>query len=174
MVDKAATAHVRQLYIDPDHAVFDLVPGPLNVHLEECYNELGRPAVTRQTVWAMYLDLLHLVQDHAARLPPLPTYATIEQAESAGSLPLLEGQRDLPFNEEGDHYYMGGVGGGLGLGESSADLTKDETYVPDADHVQRLNELDAEDEPDIIEGGPDIVISDFSDDEGDEELDDWS
>ncbi|KIM52096.1 hypothetical protein SCLCIDRAFT_39647, partial [Scleroderma citrinum Foug A] len=62
MVDKAAMTHVRQLYIDPDHVVFDLVPGPLNAHLKECYNELGRPAVTRQTVWAVYLDLLHVVQ----------------------------------------------------------------------------------------------------------------
>ena len=79
MVDKAATTHVHQLYIDPDHVVFDLVPGPLNTHLKECYNELGHPAVTHQTVWAVYLDLLHIVQDHAARLPPLPTAAMIEQ-----------------------------------------------------------------------------------------------
>ena len=86
MVDKAATTHVRQLYIDPDHVVFDLVPGPLNAHLKECYNELGRPAVTRQTVWAVYLDLLHVVQDHAARLPPLPTAAMIEQTDSVRSL----------------------------------------------------------------------------------------
>ena len=120
MVDKAAMTHVRQLYIDPDHVVFDLVPGPLNAHLKECYNELGHPAVTHQTVWAVYLDLLHIVQDHAARLPPLPTAAMIEQTDSVGSLPLLKGQCDLPFNEDGDNYYMGGIGGGLGLGESSA------------------------------------------------------
>ncbi|KAI6154974.1 hypothetical protein BKA82DRAFT_4326410 [Pisolithus tinctorius] len=58
--------HVHQLYIDPNHLVFDLVPGPLNMHLEECYNRLGRPPVTHLTVWDVYLDLLHTVQDHTA------------------------------------------------------------------------------------------------------------
>ncbi|KIM60694.1 hypothetical protein SCLCIDRAFT_43242, partial [Scleroderma citrinum Foug A] len=62
MVNKAATTHVCQLYIDPGHPIFDLVPGPLNEHLEACYNELGRPSVTRSTVWTIYLDLLHTVQ----------------------------------------------------------------------------------------------------------------
>ncbi|KIO09156.1 hypothetical protein M404DRAFT_55275, partial [Pisolithus tinctorius Marx 270] len=68
MVDKAALTHVRQLYIDLNHLVFDLVPGPLNMHLEECYNGLGHPPVTHLTVWDVYLDLLHTVQDHMALL----------------------------------------------------------------------------------------------------------
>ena len=40
--------------------------------------------------------------------------------------------------------------------------------------MQHLDELDTEDEPEIIEVGPDIIVSDFSDDEGNDELDDWS
>ncbi|KAI6045899.1 hypothetical protein EDC04DRAFT_2865074 [Pisolithus marmoratus] len=94
MVDRAALKHVYHLYINPSHPVFDLVPSPLNTHLEACYNNLGCPAVTCHTVWDIYLDLLHAVQYHA----------------------LL--QSDLPFNDmDGSYYYMGGGSGGLSLGE---------------------------------------------------------
>ena len=118
MVDEAAIAHVRQLYISPRHPIFDLVPGPLSVYLTDCYNSLGRPPVTHATVWHVYLDVLRTVQESAVRLPPpLPTPAMIEESEAVGSLALIENQRDLPFNEADGRYYMGGVGGGLGLGE---------------------------------------------------------
>ena len=43
----------------------------------------------------------------------------------------------------------------------------------DPEHIQRLNELDDEDEP-FIEVGPDVVVSDFSDDEENDDVDDWS
>ena len=40
--------------------------------------------------------------------------------------------------------------------------------------MQQLNELDDKDEPDVIEAGPDVIISDFSDDEGNNDLDNWA
>ncbi|KAI6123167.1 hypothetical protein EDD16DRAFT_1476474, partial [Pisolithus croceorrhizus] len=103
-------------YINSSHPVFNLVPHPLNVLLEEYYNDLGQPTVTHLTVWHIYLDLLHAVQDHAI-LPDLPTSPPAD-ADADNDLPLLKGQCDLPFNDNNDsYYYMGGVGGGLGLGE---------------------------------------------------------
>ncbi|KAI5991633.1 hypothetical protein EDD15DRAFT_2448524 [Pisolithus albus] len=164
MVDKDALKHVRRLYINTGHPVFDLVPRPLNALLEEYYNDLGRPAVTRLTVWRVYLDLLHAVQGYAtqdcALLPDLPI-STPASADADNDLPLLEGQRDLPFNDTNDgYYYMGGVGGGLGLDEN---------------HVRQLNELEnVEEEHYVIEGGPDVVVSEFSDEESVGNDDDWS
>lgn len=38
--------------------------------------------------------------------------------EDDDSLLLLENHKDLPFHEDDGAYYMGGVGGGLGLGVS--------------------------------------------------------
>ncbi|KAI6102277.1 hypothetical protein F5141DRAFT_1065751, partial [Pisolithus sp. B1] len=112
MVDKAALKHVHQLYINTGHLVFDLVPCPLHVLLEECYNDLGHPTVTCLTIWHIYLDLLHAVQDHALH-SDLPTSPADTDADD--NLPLLKGQCDLPFNDNDDgYYYMGGVGGGLG------------------------------------------------------------
>ncbi|KAI6018339.1 hypothetical protein EDC04DRAFT_2902211 [Pisolithus marmoratus] len=82
-------------------------------------------------------------------------------ADTDDNLPLLEGQCDLPFNDTDDgYYYMGGVGGGLGLDEN---------------HVQQLNVLDnAEEEHCVIEGGPDVVMPEFSDEESIGDEDDWS
>lgn len=49
----------------------------------------------------------------------LSVMSVIEDVEEG--LPLLENQEDLPYCEEGNGtYYMGGVGGGLGLGIFSA------------------------------------------------------
>ncbi|KAI6105965.1 hypothetical protein EDD16DRAFT_1730184 [Pisolithus croceorrhizus] len=159
MVNKATLKHVRQLYINTGHPVFDLVPRPLHEVLEECYNDLGHPAVTRLTIWHVYLDLLHAMQDHATLHLDLPTSPA--DADANDDLPLLEGQHDLPFNDNNDgYYYMGSVGGGLGLDET---------------HVHQLNELEnIEEEHYIIEGGPDVVVSQFSDEELVGNEDDWS
>ncbi|KAI6013845.1 hypothetical protein EDC04DRAFT_2609165 [Pisolithus marmoratus] len=71
----------------------------------------------------------------------------------------LKRTMQLPFNDMDDsYYYMGGVSGGLGLDEI---------------HAHHLNKLDnAKDEPDVIEEGPNVVVTDFSDEEVLEE--DWS
>ncbi|KAI6039438.1 hypothetical protein EDC04DRAFT_2685231 [Pisolithus marmoratus] len=137
------------IYINASHPVFDLVPSPLNTHLEACYNHLGHPAITHHTIWDIYLDLLHAVQ------------SMLFCADADDSLPLIKGQCDLPFNDmDGNYYYMGGVSGDLGL---------------DKIHVCCLDELDnGKDEPDVIEGGPDVVVTDFSDEEGLDSKDDWS
>ncbi|KIO02083.1 hypothetical protein M404DRAFT_148351, partial [Pisolithus tinctorius Marx 270] len=116
--DWATLKHVRELYVDANHPVFDLVPRALNAHLEECYNILGRPAITRFTIWDVYLDLLHAVQD-CALLPSLSVSLSTD-TEANDSLPLLDGQRDLPLHKTNNgYYYMGRVGGGLSLGEST-------------------------------------------------------
>ncbi|KIK23170.1 hypothetical protein PISMIDRAFT_11080 [Pisolithus microcarpus 441] len=158
MVDKAALKHVCRLYVNTNHAVFNLVPCPLSAHLEERYNNLGHPTISRQTVWRIYLDLLHTIQDDALTLHHHTLLSANTDADD--ELPLLEGQCDLPFNEtDQGYYYMGGVGGGLGL---------------DEDHVHRLNRLDSDEEENFVEGGPDIVITEFSDEELEGSEDDWN
>ncbi|KAG1890319.1 hypothetical protein F4604DRAFT_1914866 [Suillus subluteus] len=85
--------HVRQVYVKSDHPVFDLVPQALDQFIHCCYDDLGQPPVTRQSLPPMVDDNMN--EDH---------------------LPLLENQRDLLCANDAD--YMGGVHGGLGLDAS--------------------------------------------------------
>ncbi|KAI5988558.1 hypothetical protein EDD15DRAFT_2389274 [Pisolithus albus] len=62
MVSPAAIKHVQQLYIVPDHAVFDLVPPSFNVYMEACYLQLGRPSVTRTSAWTIYCAILDMMR----------------------------------------------------------------------------------------------------------------
>ncbi|KAG1718698.1 hypothetical protein EDB19DRAFT_1837675 [Suillus lakei] len=136
-VEHEALDHVRDLYIDPSHIVFDLVPRPFSKFMEHCYTELGCPVVTRQTVWDVYLCLLAIVQASKEMIPHhIELYD--EPEEDLIALPLLENYQDLPDHEDGNGgYYMGGVGGGLGLvGE----------------HLHRLESLAQDDEPNVTLG----------------------
>ncbi|KAG1875957.1 hypothetical protein C8R48DRAFT_591755 [Suillus tomentosus] len=119
MVTQDAIDHVRNIYVKPDHPVFDLVPQPLNDFIGRCYDDLGRPPVTRQSVWTIYLDLFHSIR-HFEQLPAAIRSLTDATDLDEGTLPLLNNQRDLFFHEDTDGtYYMGGVHGGQGLGMCS-------------------------------------------------------
>ncbi|KAF8120876.1 hypothetical protein EV363DRAFT_1278349 [Boletus edulis] len=111
-IDPAALDHVQELYVNlnPSHPVFDLVPEPISIVLDDIYAMLGRPAITRMSIWDVYLDLLHQIQDSPSRSTPL------QLSLDDDALPLLDNQADLPFREDADgYYYMGGVGRGLGM-----------------------------------------------------------
>jgi hypothetical protein len=78
---------------------------------EHCYDQMGRPEVTRSSVWTVYKNLLSVVQ-----LAENPHPYLILTENEICTLPLLDGYADLPFDEVSDGvYYMGGVRGGLGL-----------------------------------------------------------
>ncbi|KAG2738001.1 hypothetical protein P692DRAFT_201874334 [Suillus brevipes Sb2] len=124
-IDQDSIDHVRRTYIKSDHPVFDLVPQPLDHYIQHHYDDLGRPPVTRQSAWRIYLDLLQSIQ-LAEQVPPPIVYGDFDE----DNLPLLEHQRELLC---ADDTYMGGVHGGLGL---------------DASDHRRLDSLIEEDEPD--------------------------
>ncbi|KAG1735512.1 hypothetical protein EDB19DRAFT_1638381, partial [Suillus lakei] len=112
-IDHDGVDRVRELYINSSHPMFDIVPPTLRNFIQHCYDEMGCPEVTRTNVWTVYRNLLSVLQ-LADNVPPtlLPN-----EADEDSVLPLLEGCSDLPFCEEPNGpYYMGGVGGGLGLG----------------------------------------------------------
>ncbi|KAF8550995.1 hypothetical protein OG21DRAFT_1487325 [Imleria badia] len=113
-VDLEAIDHVRQIYIDPHHVVFDLVPSALGVFFEDCYNSLGCPPVTRSSVWAVYNMLLHTLRQHDERAlhNVLLTIDADRPTADAGGWQLPPGLNELPDNEDG---YMGGVANGTGL-----------------------------------------------------------
>ncbi|KAG1801180.1 hypothetical protein EV424DRAFT_1351975 [Suillus variegatus] len=153
-VTQDAIDHVRNLYVKPDHPVFDLVPQPLNNFIGRCYDDLGHPPVIRQSLFE--------------QLPAAIRSLTDATDLDEGALPLLDNQRDLFFHKDIDGaYYMGGVHGGQGLDMS--------------DH-HRLDELAELDEPaahllpaPIIEEGG-LVITEFSDqddDNDDDEMYEW-
>ena len=110
MVTQEAIEHVHKVYIMPDHVVFDLVPPALNTFIQECYVQLGSPAVQRRTVWTIYTDILTILQNCNNIAPWV---AAESHDKVPDELPLMDGLRDLPQN----NYYMGGVGNGLGLRE---------------------------------------------------------
>ncbi|KAG2144401.1 uncharacterized protein EDB93DRAFT_1104965 [Suillus bovinus] len=156
-VEHEALDHVRNIYITPSHPVFDLVPRPFGDSVQHCYDELGCPLVTRHTVWEVYLRLLGML-----RRDEIPHHidklGNVE--EDIDTLQLLEDHDELPYREESDGtYYMGGVGGGLGLG---------------IEHLNHLERLARDEEPEITlsvdeNDGLDhagLVVWEFSDDSG--------
>ncbi|KAG1833588.1 hypothetical protein F4604DRAFT_1886809 [Suillus subluteus] len=115
VVDRDGVDRVRNHYINPSHSVFDIVPPTLGNFIQCCYDRMGCPEVTRSSAWTVYRNLLSVLQ-LADNMPPMLLLNETETDED-DVLPLLEGCSDLPFcDEPNGPYYMGGVGGGLGLG----------------------------------------------------------
>ncbi|KAG1740216.1 uncharacterized protein EDB91DRAFT_1082173 [Suillus paluster] len=132
-VEHEALDHVRNIYIKPSHVVFNLVPQPFGDCVQHCYDELGSPLVTRHTVWDIYLHLLGMLRVHDEIPHHIDQLDDIE--EDLGTLLLLEDHNKLPYREKSNSaYYMGGVGGGLGLG---------------IEHLNQLEGLTHDDEPEI-------------------------
>ncbi|KAJ7721440.1 hypothetical protein DFH07DRAFT_681133, partial [Mycena maculata] len=57
-VEQEAIDMVRALYAPPDHEVFQLVPPDFHAIIAQMYAEIGQPAVTRESCWNIYLQLL--------------------------------------------------------------------------------------------------------------------
>ncbi|KAG1897951.1 uncharacterized protein F5891DRAFT_1191262 [Suillus fuscotomentosus] len=164
-IEPEALDFVRSLYIKPSHCVFDLVPEGFGKCIQHCYNDLGRPVITQQSVWDTYRLLLDALQ----LADKLPGEIQLQDDEDEDFVPLLDDYQDLPSREDPNGaYYMGGVGGGLGL---------------DTEHCRQLDVLSHSDEPDITTGideslvGLDhagLVVWEFSDCESDDEMvDGW-
>ena len=107
-----AIDHVSQVYIKPDHIIFDLVPPAFSAFIERCYQQLGCPSVGRISVWAIYCDLVGLIRQCEGI--SLVLMAMEEHNVPDDELPLMPGLQDL---HEMDGY-MGGVAYGLGLRKS--------------------------------------------------------
>ncbi|KAG1906489.1 uncharacterized protein F5891DRAFT_1181900 [Suillus fuscotomentosus] len=104
ILEPSTIDHVRSTYIDPDHALFDLVPQEFGHFIQDYYHELGRPSVNRQSAWTVYLHLHHTISRLYEQLPPV-----VLTDNEDDPLPLLENHQDLPFHKNDDRdYYMGG------------------------------------------------------------------
>ncbi|KAF8430639.1 hypothetical protein L210DRAFT_3614625 [Boletus edulis BED1] len=148
MVSCEALDHVRRLYINDNHPVFDLVPPSLDYFISQCYDELGRPVVERDSIWYIYCTLLDLmklcegIQPVLDALQDLPNLPEVDM-----ELSLLLGLEDLPEVKG----YMGGVGNGMGLQE---------------EHVAALDALEYEGISDIaLDAVPELWVDAFSSDE---------
>ncbi|KAG6372780.1 hypothetical protein JVT61DRAFT_7179 [Boletus reticuloceps] len=151
-----AIDHVRQLYINPNHPVFDLVPASLGNFIEFCYDNLGCPPIHHSSIWMIYgrlLDLLQQCQGMPAILVELDNCV----AGNNEDLPLIEGLEDL-HEKEG---YFGGVANGLGLQQEhlrELDRFLDEEPDHDEEDIDEDNNIDA---------GPSVWVECFTSDEGD-------
>ncbi|KAG2056653.1 hypothetical protein BDR06DRAFT_1005947 [Suillus hirtellus] len=167
-IDREGIDYVRNFYIDVSNPVFDLVPPRLRDFIEHCYDAMGRPAVTRSSVWNVYRNVLSAVQ--LAENPPRNLLLTENEDAPTDALPLIGGHTDLPFNKESDGmYYMGGVRGGLGLGDS---------HIHDLDALAELDEPNVASDNDPIEDDVDhtaLIVWQFSSDESENDgiTDEW-
>ncbi|EJD32863.1 hypothetical protein AURDEDRAFT_77405 [Auricularia subglabra TFB-10046 SS5] len=57
-------AEVEANYSPPSHPVFQLVPTWFSAYIEAAYNSLGRPEVSIETLWDVFVSLLNAVQDN--------------------------------------------------------------------------------------------------------------
>lgn len=106
-----AIDHVSQLYIKPDHVVFDLVPPAFGAFIERCYQQLGCPSVSRISAWAIYCGLVDLIRQCEGISMVLDAIEGYNIPDD--ELPLIPG---LHLHEIDG--YMGGVAYGLGLRKS--------------------------------------------------------
>ncbi|KIK80945.1 hypothetical protein PAXRUDRAFT_15517 [Paxillus rubicundulus Ve08.2h10] len=118
MVDPAALNDVHELYIQPTHPIFNLIPTAPTNFIEDHYNLFNHPAVMRTAIWAVYHQLLGVLQQQVTMPPLLASIKANLLNDLDEDIPLLLASEDLPFHETGTHYYMGGMGGGWGLRES--------------------------------------------------------
>jgi hypothetical protein len=98
----------------PCDPVFLLVPEGFRGHVETIYVDLGCPAVTSDTVWQVYADVLAAFRVLPRDLALVQDLRAIEdKQDGVDGIDLIPGLRDLPFGdgEIGDHgyYYMGGL-----------------------------------------------------------------
>ncbi|KAJ7466375.1 hypothetical protein FB451DRAFT_1340589 [Mycena latifolia] len=142
-VQSGAIKEVRDLYAPQDHKVFQLVPPDFNEIIVGMYAEIGKPPVTRESCWDIYLQLLNDFRalDEAHNVPHdldaewgyALAMAGDEHAEKMELIPDLQPLRngDSVVGPSGS-YYMGGVNNGQGL---------------DVEQSDQLNRMIDEDEP---------------------------
>jgi hypothetical protein len=72
--------------------------------------------MSRASAWNVYHHLLAVIREHVETPPLLAViHDTVSDSDPETQLELLPNLKDLPFHETANAYYMGGVGGGLGL-----------------------------------------------------------
>lgn len=98
----------------PAHPVFELVPPALNAFIGGCYDALGQPPMSRASAWNVYCHLLAVIQE-CVETPPLVAAIDNNPVSDSNKLELLPNLEELPFHETANAYYMGSVGGGMGL-----------------------------------------------------------
>ncbi|CAK5263853.1 unnamed protein product [Mycena citricolor] len=165
---------VRQEYASPDHDIFNLVPPDFDALISGFYQEIGKPAVNRETCWEIYHQLLdrfeHLEEIHnmESNVDELWGFALIQAEDQyLNEIQPILNLRPLWGDEDIVGFYVGGVNGGEGL---------------DDGHQAHLQQLVNDVEPNVPgaagnnDNDNEVVQAWFSDEEGPEDLaaaDEW-
>ncbi|KAJ7744298.1 hypothetical protein DFH07DRAFT_869843 [Mycena maculata] len=138
-VEQDAIDMVCALYAPLDHEVFQLVPPDFHAIIIQMYAEIGQPAVTQESCWNIYLQLLgkfcildnlyNIPQDMDAEWGYALTMACEEHAKDIKLIPNLQPLRNDDVIEPSGFYYMGGVNNGEGLTQLDRMLDEDEPPV---------------------------------------------
>ena len=106
---------VKNLYAPKDHPVFELVPQTFHDRANNLYSAIGRPEITQETFWDIYLELLNRIRDEQDEelTNIISSRRELENTTSDEDMPLLPdmqpfrlGQR---LNVGGSVNYIGGL-----------------------------------------------------------------
>ncbi|KAF4565750.1 hypothetical protein EYR40_002183 [Pleurotus pulmonarius] len=168
-VQTEALIEARALYAPPDHPVFTLVPPSFENIIQQGYQGMGSPAITRDNVWETYRALVRYVyaELESRNIPEDWAHdyeiAKDRQCENpqsrAAHFEDLEPLVDIGTRSDGS-FYHGGVNRGQGL---------------DTNHHAQLDAMVDEDEPtganDFWVEGPQPICVMFSEDEEGSDMD---
>ncbi|KAF9256446.1 hypothetical protein L218DRAFT_1007342 [Marasmius fiardii PR-910] len=152
----------ESLWAPSDHEVFELAPPDFALLIEHMYvHVLGKPELTRENVWTVYMDLLDsLEQEPIVQNFHLNGYIDEDENYSLSERdkqitaylePELEALQPLLLDQ--DEYYMGGCNGGLGAeGDKMWDESVIDVYCDSSSDEENSNLYDAQGE-DSNDGG---------------------
>jgi hypothetical protein len=89
---------MEEIYAPSDDPVFQLVPPLFEERAQELYSKIGRPTITSDTFWNVYLQLLQEFRslgNNPAVTQVLAEYQEMTQVVGEEDVQLLPGLRDL-------------------------------------------------------------------------------
>lgn len=106
-------AAARSTYIPDNHPVLRLVPSAFDKHANAAYNDIGRPAITFDTAWDIYREVLEHIEvaivvglipfdevkgwaDNVVHESTADDRAIVEAEEVAGGLDLFNPDQPAP------------------------------------------------------------------------------
>ncbi|KAJ6632296.1 hypothetical protein B0H10DRAFT_1937948 [Mycena sp. CBHHK59/15] len=175
-VDPQSVAYVRNLYIPPDHEVFELVPKDFGNLAAEFYFTMGQPPITQTNVWDIYMVILTQFQhlDNIHRMPAeldehwgyALTIACNDHKDDIALIPNLAPLHNgLDVVAPDGSVYLGGVNNGLGLDSTQSSqidemMDRDEPLLPgliDLEEGEQLMAWFSDEEDDQASGHGDLA-----------------
>ncbi len=108
----------ERLYAPPNHKLFELVPPEFAKSAKYYYGQLGRPEITHNTVWNVYMDLLVIFEENMMHVVEGWNLTAYNENFNEDHKLVEEVRREIQAEEtlmiDKEDCYIGGVNDGLG------------------------------------------------------------